>query len=99
MKGTNFDSTFGIDRTKTIFQNEFPGNIIVPTKTEEAKVLAINHQDIQEKQFFWMNGSILENQRTGIGVIWQLGDGNRNSRKLYLETIKQVFDTELYGVY
>lgn len=62
MKGINFDSTFGIDCTETIAQNEFPGNIIVLTKTEEARVMAINHQDIQEEQSFWTDGSKLKNQ-------------------------------------
>lgn len=58
----------------------------------------MNHLDGRDELSFWTDGSKLENNRTGTGVVWKMEDNTWHTRKVYLGKNKEVIDAELYGI-
>lgn len=68
-KGTELDTSYGIEYSERLLKQSYPGKITVLTNGEDAKQRAINYVETPQELSIWTDGSKLITNRTGVGVV------------------------------
>jgi hypothetical protein len=91
----NIDPSASFEQVVRTCSKAFPGTILVPTQEKFITQAKAPYEGLS----IWLDGSRLENGRTGAGVAWQDYSGAWECRKIPLGQVKEVFNAELIGVY
>ena len=94
--GLPIDPSEGFERAIQPKGLVFPGDIII-SSTETAKKEAEKAYVTSTDLILWSDGSKLETETIGAGIVWK--NGHEWQQKLCpLGRTKEVFDAELYGI-